>query len=570
MDEVPTYRGEGRTIVMAAGGSRPRTPVDVWPAVVPALLVVLVLCVGGCGPAPDAGQAQQRPNVVVVMTDDQTLESMRVMTSLRSALAARGTMFEQRVRRPTRSAARRARPCFTGQYSHNHGVLHNAGPCGGYSRLDTREQLPVWLQRAGYRTVHVGRYLNGYGQDSRPTEVPPGWSDWYASVDPSTYQFNHATGDQRERRAVSTYRRYSTGEYADRLLGAAPRVDRPGRAVRRRPSSCRSVPRAAQRRPARPRRPPAAAARRRPPPRHRGAFATEPLPRGPASTRRDVSRQAAASSRERRPLGSARTSAAIEENYRQELESLLAVDEAVVRIVDALRDTGELEQHAGRVHLRQRLLPRRAPRPDREGAALRAGHPGAAGDARPGRAARTSAGASWSPTSTWRPRSSRPPAPRPAAAQDGRSLFGAARATPGSSRAATCCWRTAGRRERRAAFVGLRTNRFLYAEHENGARELYDLGRDPYQLRSLHADPRHASLQARLAERLAALQVCAGASCRTRPRVRLSLRACRPRVTGRAIERVRIVRLPGIVRARVRTRDGRVVTLDRRLPPACA
>jgi arylsulfatase A-like enzyme len=34
--------------------------------------------------------------------------------------------------------------------------------------------------------------------------------------------------------------------------------------------------------------------------------------------------------------------AAIRENYRQELESLLAVDEAVSRIVTALRETGEL------------------------------------------------------------------------------------------------------------------------------------------------------------------------------------------------------------------------------------
>ena len=52
---------------------------------------------------------------------------------------------------------------LTGQYAHNHGVIHNAGPFGGYARLDHTNTLPVWLQQAGYRTIHVGRYLNGYG-----------------------------------------------------------------------------------------------------------------------------------------------------------------------------------------------------------------------------------------------------------------------------------------------------------------------------------------------------------------------------------------------------------------------
>ena len=36
----------------------------------------------------------------------------------------------------------------------------------------------------------MGRYLNGYGtQNPDITEIPPGWSDWYSTLDPSTFHF---------------------------------------------------------------------------------------------------------------------------------------------------------------------------------------------------------------------------------------------------------------------------------------------------------------------------------------------------------------------------------------------
>ena len=72
---------------------------------------------------------------------------------------------------------------------------------------------------------------------------------------------------------------------------------------------------------------------------------------------------------------------------------------------------------------------------------------------------------------------------------------------------------------RAVAFSALRNYRFTYAEHENGARELYDLQRDPDQLGACTPTRRYDAIQARLAQRLAALQVCAGASCRARPKV---------------------------------------------------
>ena len=54
-------------------------------------------------------------------------------------------------------------------------MLHNNPPFGGFIQLDSTNTLPVWLQNAGYRTMHVGRYLNGY---EAKYGIPPGWTDW--------------------------------------------------------------------------------------------------------------------------------------------------------------------------------------------------------------------------------------------------------------------------------------------------------------------------------------------------------------------------------------------------------
>ena len=82
-------------------------------------------------------------------------------------------------------------------------------------------------QRAGYRTIHIGKYLNEYGERD-PREVPPGWDDWYGGVDPTTYDYYGMTINHNG--TLQTYARgradYSTDVYAglaERRSGPATR-----------------------------------------------------------------------------------------------------------------------------------------------------------------------------------------------------------------------------------------------------------------------------------------------------------------------------------------------------------
>jgi N-acetylglucosamine-6-sulfatase len=146
-------------------------------------------------PMTTTSRTDKRPNVVVIMTDDQTLADLQFMPKTKELLGTQGTTFQNSFATyplccPSRATA------VTGQYAHNHGVLNNVPAranhpedyAGGYDKLDSTNTLPVWLQKAGYTTAHVGKYLNGYGETSKAV-VPPGYTDWYGLIDPSVLQF---------------------------------------------------------------------------------------------------------------------------------------------------------------------------------------------------------------------------------------------------------------------------------------------------------------------------------------------------------------------------------------------
>jgi N-acetylglucosamine-6-sulfatase len=137
--------------------------------------------------ASTGNNANGRPNIVVVMSDDQDVASMRVMSNVQSLLASKGTTFPRSYVSYSLCCPSRA-TFLTGQYAHNHGVFGNVPPNGGYHKLNHTNTVPIWLQKAGYYTGHVGKYLNGYGTPNQ-LEIPPGWSEWYASFAPKYYGY---------------------------------------------------------------------------------------------------------------------------------------------------------------------------------------------------------------------------------------------------------------------------------------------------------------------------------------------------------------------------------------------
>jgi N-acetylglucosamine-6-sulfatase len=525
-------------------------------------LLACALVLGGCGASPEPGQPTKpgqvtKPNVLVILTDDQTVESMRVMAGVRAELGAAGTAFERSfVSNPLCCPSRAT--LYTGQYTHNHGVIGNRPPEGGYGRLDKREWLPVWLQRAGYHTVHIGKFMNRYGQDSPPTEVPPGWNEWYTSVDPSTYSFTQY--QLNENGVVSWGSKYSTDEYSDRAVDAVERL-----APRTEPfflSVAYLAPHSG--RPAESD-DPAGLATPMPAPRHRDAFAAEPLPASPAFDEADVSDKP--SFVRRLPRLSAERTAAVTEMYRQELESLLAVDEGVVRVVGALRAAGELDNTLivftsdnGFLHGEHRVPYGKVMvyEPSIRVPLILRGPGVPAGERR----RQLVTNADLAPTIL--EAAGAVPAGR---VPDGRSLFPLLRDRGLAWGRELLVQGAPGYQA--VAYAALRNDRFVYAEHDNGERELYDLRRDPHQLSNVVGEPRYAAVEGRLAERLAALHACAGPACWRGPRLRLVMRACRGLVRGAVADRVRLRRRGGRLRARVTTRDGRVMTIDRRLPRAC-
>jgi len=52
------------------------------------------------------------------------------------------------------------------------------------------------LQSDGYRTVLLGKYLNGYPATASPTYIPPGWTEWYVPAAGHPYSnFNYTLNE---------------------------------------------------------------------------------------------------------------------------------------------------------------------------------------------------------------------------------------------------------------------------------------------------------------------------------------------------------------------------------------
>src|ERR687898_1579648 len=155
-------------------------------AIILPFLLLLVGCfaLAGClSPTKEDKKEPKPPNVVLILTDDLAFDdvnpaTLKHMPSLR-ALMEKGTTFENAFVTNSLCCPSRA-TILRGQYTHNHQVLHNRLPLGGFDKFRSLEledsTIATWVEERGYSTAFFGKYLNGYAG----TYIPPGWDEWHA------------------------------------------------------------------------------------------------------------------------------------------------------------------------------------------------------------------------------------------------------------------------------------------------------------------------------------------------------------------------------------------------------
>jgi arylsulfatase A-like enzyme len=462
------------------------------------------------GEPPRREAAPNSPNIVWLMTDDQDVASMRVMKKTQRLLGDEGVTFDDSITAWPLCCPSRA-TLQTGQYPHNHEVLENKPPLGGYGRLKKKETLPVWLGRAGYTTAHVGKFMNDY----KGHEVPPGWSEWYGLAEPSNRYFKPQLNENGEKAkygkkdkdySTDLFTRKATKVIADHAgdrepfflsVGyVAPHVGTPLKT---------KDPRCDENGP-------------EPAPRHEGAFRGVQIPRTPAFDEQDLSDKPAAMQKLPR-LGKELISEKTD-RYQCRLASLLAVDDSVAEIVDALREAGQLDNtyivltsDNGYLSGQHRMLGGKSVLYEeslRVPLVIRG--PGIpAGETSPSLVSNVD----WAATilDIANARAELP--------LDGESfLEDAEDPTRQNGRAQLI-------ESARERYTGVRTPGFVYAEYYGGGAyadgdvEMYDLAKDPDELENVADDPAYADEREQLIALHERLRECKGGGCDVTARIQL-------------------------------------------------
>lgn len=476
-----------------------------FPALV-ASLVLLAACGSGSSPSsPSSSQPAPTPtpkpmNVVLIVSDDQESVSARDMPRMQSLIAAQGVTFQNAIATTPLCGPSRA-TLLTGRYAHSHQIRSNQPPLGGYgpyrdSGMEA-DSLPVWLKAAGYRTAYMGKYTNGYGAGW--TSAPPGWDDWLGTTEPQAYRNFTYNDNGVDRTAPSGT--YQTDFLATRALDFLSKTEEKDD----QPFFLMVTPYA-------PHNKSQSAAR------HNALFSDRGAPRTPAFDEPDV----ADKPRHIRRIGryTSATVNAIDNEYRNSLRSLQAVDEMIEKIVQALAAQGELENTAivfmsdnGISTGAHRFWDKTAPYAESLDIPLYVRVPGGArGVTLPHLVGNIDIPAT---ILDW----ARVTAP---AAIEGRSI------TPllAASTPPIASWRsdllieywdsTNPATTFMPTYQGIRVENgvdsAVYVHHITDEEEYYDFRKDPYQLDSSVAS--HASEVSKLRERLKALGSCSGAACR--------------------------------------------------------
>jgi N-acetylglucosamine-6-sulfatase len=467
-----------------------------------ATLLAVLLVAPSVGSNDVHAKPPKRPNIVFILTDDLSWNLVQYMPHVRQ-MERDGATFTNYFVTDSLCCPSRA-SIFTGRYPHNHRVLTNTAPSGGYSAFRRGAQSTTFatvLQSLGYRTSLMGKYLNGYAATDR---VPPGWSNWQVSG--GAYKgFDYFL---RSNKRVAHYGRARRAYLTDVLRRRGK--DFISRVSRTRSPFMLEVATFAPHRPA------------TPAPRDRHDFPGLQVPRGPQYDTEP--RHPPAWLHDRPPLTPDQESG-MDQGYRRRAQSVQAVDELVGQVRRLLRQrhlarntyvvfSSDNGYHMGE----RRLLAGKMTAYDSDvRVPLIVVGPGVRHGARIGDMAEN---IDLAPTFM---RLARTKVPK---SVDGASLvpllYGGT--PPG--------WRDevliehhhpptpqgdpdsqSGSQGNPPSYEALRTREFLYVEYVTGDREFYDLSSDPLEMDNIYDELDGADRQT-LHERLAALENCRGAGCR--------------------------------------------------------
>lgn len=490
-----------------------------------------------------------RPNVVLINTDDLSdavrtdsfQQELEYMPNLQRLMREQGVTFENSFVSSSLCCPSRT-SLLRGQYIHNHQIYTNAPPDGGFEKAFQigleNSTLATWLNAAGYKTAHFGKYLNGYPFQTAPPGtpgdprryIPPGWDEWYSPTSNAGYSgFDY---ELNENGTIVSYidedpnennpRNYLTDVLTRKAVNFIARAEENNR-----PFFAYIAPYVPH-------------APSTPAPRHAELFQSARTPRTPSFNEADVSDKP--SFIKRLNLLTNGDIRAIDASFVKRVQSLQAVDEMIGILISELARTNQLENTYliftadNGYHLGQhRLKPGKFTAYEEDiRVPLIVRGPGVP---RNSSLRHLVFNIDLAPTIADLAKTA------PPSYVDGRSLA----PLLGSDLLPISVWRQVflveqypfmghrGNRENSADFAiepyenvgtmtplpvytGIRTDRYKYVEHRNQETgnvelEFYDLRNDPYELNNIQSSVPPETLQ-RFSEKMRELYKCAGSSCR--------------------------------------------------------
>jgi len=148
-------------------------------------------------PVSDERKLDERPNIILILTDDQPAFTLKDMPFIREKILPNSVNFENGFATTPLCCPSRT-SILTGQYVHNHKVYTNKAPNGGATIFDDQTSISIQMQQAGYKTGYIGKYLNEYDQLAPKGKVAAGWDVWSVLLDKTAeylYYFNYSMSE---------------------------------------------------------------------------------------------------------------------------------------------------------------------------------------------------------------------------------------------------------------------------------------------------------------------------------------------------------------------------------------